>query len=143
MFVITFITPVDIQANSDVTIFLDTCSGLCNPYVAGNYTLAVWTDVEQAAMESEVYAISDSIQIVNVDVQPPTVSTMAQYTIEFITYATITANVTTITVTFPPDTKLPTNMMPGQILIDDDAAFGSDLTPPLNAISPVTISVSR
>ncbi len=140
MAVIEVILPVDVGNSTEVKLVFKECSGLCNPYVSGNYTVAVWTDVENTANESEIYAILNSVMIVNVDVQPPTVSTKAQYTIEFVTYATVTADLTTITVTFPSDTTIPSMMMPGHIKVDDDAMFGSDATPPLDAKSPVTIN---
>ena len=143
MVTLEIITPVDITASSSIKVeFLET-SGICNPYVAGNYTVAVWTDVETAAVESEPYSIVDGIYIISVDVQPPTVSMAAQYTINFQPFMALTASSSTVTVTFPEDTTVPTTMLPGHIMVDDDSNFGVDPldpTPPRAALTPVSVS---
>ncbi len=143
MVTLEIVTPVDVLNSQAVKIeFLDT-SGICNPYVAGNYTVAVWTDVETAAIESEPYSIVDGVWVVYVDVQPPTICTAAQYTIKMVPFAALTQGVSTITVTFPSDTTVPTTMLPGHIMLDNDEIFGpepGDLFPPKQALMPTTVS---
>jgi len=143
MATIELVTPIDLKAAEKITIKFTKESGICNPYVAGNYTLAVWTDVETAAYESEPYSIVDGVWVMSVDVQPPTIDTMAQYTIEFTTYVALTANTSTVTVTFPEDTDVRSLILPGHIIIDNDNNFGNDPgdpSPAQAALPPVTVN---
>jgi hypothetical protein len=136
-------TPIDIKESSEITIQILLPAGLTNPIVAGNYKLVAWTNKEPVAIESEIFTIGDAI--VNVTIppsypNPKTSGSIAEYFLTFTLGASPTSGLSqalmsTITVTFPEGTKLPTTINPADIKI----GFGGPCVPTDSAIPPVTI----
>ncbi len=137
--------PKDLSGNTEVTVKILPNSGIPNPYVAGSYTLAVWTSIEQSANESRAYEIVDGVAfgLTAVNVTPPSTSTNASYVIDFYTCEDLYTNIDTITITFPEDTVVPTSIMPNHIFIDNDPVFDgtvADATPHSQVLAPITVT---
>jgi hypothetical protein len=137
--------PEDLNAGTEVVVTILPNSGIPNPYVAGSYTVAVWTSVEQSANESRAYEIVDGVVFgeVGVTVTPPSTSENASYIVDFYTCEPLTENVDDITITFPDDTTVPEGIMPNHIFIDNDPVFdgtAADATPHEQALAPIIVS---
>lgn len=137
--------PEDLNAGTEVEVTILPNSGIPNPYVAGSYTVAVWTSIEQSANESRAYEIVNGVVFgeVAVSVTPPSTSENASYIVDFYTCEPLIENVDNITITFPVDTTVPSGIMPNHIFIDNDPVFdgtSADATPHEQAIAPIIVN---
>ncbi|MDD5689942.1 MAG: hypothetical protein PHQ76_06705, partial [Caldisericia bacterium] len=139
---IEILTPIDIKASSDVTIQILLLAGLKNPVTPGNYTVVAWTTKEPIAIESYIYSIGEAVKDVTVGASypnPKTSGSIAEYLISFNigsnATSALSANSSTITVTFPEGTKLPSNINPSDIKI----GTGTPCDPTNSSIPPVIV----
>ena len=139
---IEILTPIDIKASSDVTIQILLSAGLKNPATSGNYTIIAWTTKEPIAIESYIYSIGEAVKDVTVGASypnPKTSGSIAEYLISFKigsnATSALSANSSTITVTFPEGTKLPSNINPSDIKI----GTGTPCDPTNSSIPPVIV----
>jgi hypothetical protein len=132
-------TPSDIDNEAAVNLVFAVGSGLFNPSTGGNYTLGVKTSSENTFVEADSFNIVNAgefaISAVNLD--PDVVNTVSEYTVEFVTSSTgaLTANSDTITMIFPPNTSIPSEISTSDVVLSsggfsDNAAsvsvFNSD-----------------
>lgn len=122
-------TPVDIAANSEVSVILLSSCGIQNPTAEGIVWGYAATSQENIPMKSELYNIMDTLAFPGINpptdfrsvvVKPNAINLQAQYLIHFRTSATkpaLQANVGTITFAFPQGTKVPGSISSGSIYI--------------------------
>lgn len=82
----TIANPMAIQADSDVSIEIDAKAGVRNPPIPKNdYTLKLATTSDAKMVDSQPYEIvaASTVTNVKINVQPPTVSEKAKYSITF------------------------------------------------------------
>ena len=140
--------PQNIAASSDVEVYFTLTAGIQNPATADNYTALVWTNKEPVAIESLIYTIGDAILNVTVPPaypNPKTSGSVAEYYITFTTGASPASQLSpalssTITVTFPEGTKLPTTVNPADIKIGIGASCPN---PTDSALPPVVVDGQR
>ena len=72
--------------------------------------------------------VAAKVTVVNVTVVPDCACTIAQYTITFNTSASLTEGVHCVCVKFPAGTGVPTTYKDGDITINTDPVFGSEVT---------------
>lgn len=136
-------TPLEIKESSEITIQILLPAGLTNPIVAGNYKVIAWTNKEPVAIDSEIFTIGDAISNVTIPPSypnPKTAGSIAEYFLSFTLGGSPVSGLSqalmsTISVTFPEGTKLPTSINPADIKI----GFGGPCTPTDSAIPPVTV----
>lgn len=107
---VTLITPVDIGANSDVTIKFTHRAKIKNPSSTGtNYQVEFWTDKDPTVKFSTAYSITSKTSIVNltVSINPPGANSFGDITIGFRTVNALVKDVHTITFIFPSGFDVP------------------------------------
>jgi hypothetical protein len=117
-----FITsPVNVDNNGSVQLNFVIGTGLENPLVNGNYTLAVKTSSEPTLIDSDSYSISpaDQLSISAITSKPDTVNEGGEFQFDFVTGSSgeLSANVDTIVVIFQQNTYLPATISTSNITI--------------------------
>ena len=136
--------PQNIPASTEVIVYFSLTAGIQNPATADNYTALVWTNKEPVAIESFIYTIGDALLNVTVPPaypNPKTSGSIAEYYLSFTTGASPASQLSpalssTITITFPEGTKLPTTVNPADIKIGIGAACPN---PTDSALPPVVV----
>ncbi len=121
---ITLITPVDIGANSDVTIKFTHKAKLKNPTNTGsNYQVELWTDKDPTHKLSTQYSITSKTSVVNVTVSinPPGANSYGDITVGFKIANALVKDVHTITLIFPSGFDVPPNISPNLIKVGGTA----------------------
>ncbi len=133
----TITTPVDVKANSELTvIFLESCA-LTNPSLEGIKFGYAHTSQENIEIKSKLYNIVDSVAFPGIN--PPIdmrsvipksngISLHAQYMVHFVTSPTkpqLTQNLDRISIVFPDGTKVPSSISPGSIYISTAPIWGA------------------
>ncbi|MBN2710734.1 MAG: hypothetical protein JXR46_16935, partial [Calditrichaceae bacterium] len=83
---VAIVTPINISSSADVTLEFIEAAGYLNPSIAGNYTLGLKTSQDQTVVQSNPYAVVNTVsQISQALVTPTSNSTSAatSYTINF------------------------------------------------------------
>lgn len=121
---VTLITPVDIGANSDVTIKFTHKAKLKNPTNTGsNYQVELWTDKDPTHKLSSQYSITSKTSVVNVTVaiNPPGSNSYGDITVGFKIANALVKDVHTITLIFPSGFDVPPNISPNLITVGGTA----------------------
>jgi len=149
---VTIIVPggVSIDNNDNVSILLDgSTAPITNPSTEGSYTLQVRTSVESANVTSNTYSISDIPAISSgftVTLGDNRANANSSYTISFSVAdpgGGLTADVGTITITFPFNTLVPTSITPSNITVNGTPANVASTNPSNRSITittPTTIA---
>ncbi|MBC7194411.1 MAG: hypothetical protein H5U37_01975, partial [Caldisericia bacterium] len=117
---VTLITPVDIGANSDVTIKFTHKAKIKNPSSTGtNYQVELWTDKDPTHKLSTAYSITSKTSVVNVTVSinPPGANSYGDITVGFKIANALVKDVHTITLIFPSGFDVPPNISPNLITV--------------------------
>ncbi len=117
---LTLITPVDIGANSDVTIKFTHKAKIKNPSSTGtNYQVELWTDKDPTRKLSTAYSITSKTSVVNVTVSinPPGANSYGDITVGFKIANALVKDVHTITLIFPSGFDVPPNISPNLITV--------------------------
>lgn len=117
---ITLITPVEIGANSEVTIKFTHKAKIKNPSSTGtNYQVELWTDKDPTHKLSAQYSITSktSVQNVTVALDPPGANSHSNITIGFKIANGLVKDVHTITIIFPSGFDVPPNISPNLITV--------------------------
>lgn len=117
---LTLITPVDIGANSDVTIKFTHKAKIKNPSSTGtNYQVELWTDKDPTHKLSTAYSITSKTSVVNVTVSinPPGANSYGDITVGFKIANALVKDVHTITLIFPSGFDVPPNISPNLITV--------------------------
>ncbi len=121
---VTLITPVDIGANSDVTIKFTHKAKLKNPSTTGtNYQVELWTDKDPTHKLSTAYSITSKTSVVNVTVSinPPGANSYGDITVGFKIANNLVKDVHIITLIFPSGFDVPPNISPNLITVGGTA----------------------
>ncbi|MDI6860655.1 MAG: stalk domain-containing protein [Caldisericia bacterium] len=117
---VTLITPVDIGANSDVTIKFTHKAKIKNPSsTSTNYQVELWTDKDPTHKLSTAYSITSKTSVVNVTVSinPPGANSYGDITVGFKIANALVKDVHTITIIFPSGFDVPPNISPNLITV--------------------------
>lgn len=117
---VTLITPVDIGANSDVTIKFTHKAKLKNPSTTGsNYQIELWTDKDPTKKLSTAYSITSKTSVVNVTVSidPPGANSYGNIKVGFKIANALVKDVHTITLIFPSGFDVPPDISTSLITI--------------------------
>lgn len=117
---VTLITPVDIGANSDVTIKFTHKAKIKNPSSTGtNYQIELWTDKDPTHKLSTAYSITSKTSVVNVTVSinPPGANSYGDITVGFKIANALVKDVHTITLIFPSGFDVPPNISTNLITV--------------------------
>jgi len=112
---LSFITPVDIENNGQVTVNISEKAGIINTSVPGEYSVDVFTNYEPDVVPSKKFTISRVGQ--KPIVIPPYAGQYASYKFSVFIPSPINQN-DLITVEFPSGTELPSYMSGDKVLMD-------------------------
>lgn len=122
-------TPVTIANSGSVSVVVSTSASIQNPSTGGSYTLQVNTSVEQTKVSSQAYTIlapSTTVTAANVTPTPNTINSTAQYVLGFRVGSTgaLQGGTSTVTLTLPSGTVLPTSIASSKITLNGSAVAG-------------------
>jgi len=112
--IVTIPTGLSIANNDQISIVLDdaTTDPITNPATSGDYTLQVKSSVETTNIASNSYTISSTSAVtgITVSLAPDIVNAASTDTVNFTVQNALTQDVGTITITFPFNTFVPSNI---------------------------------
>jgi hypothetical protein len=113
---LNFPVPLDIKNSGKVVIQIDTQAGLINPEEPGEYTIQVATSSDPQWTSSEPWSIAKKGSYL--EIVPPKVNRVAEYSLSFIQKDTPILKEQPITINFPDDVILPDAFDPSFVLVN-------------------------
>ena len=145
---VTVPASINLDNSAAVTISLP-ASAITNPASAGNYTLLVFTSVENTAVVSNPYNIVfvGPVTVGAISLSNNEVNTNSSYTVPITLGSTgaLTAGSGTITLQFPANTSVPSSITASQITVNGTAASAvtsNSSTRQVTITTPVTLANS-
>lgn len=135
-------TPVNISANSRVTVIFSTDFGIKNPSASGIYGVSVYTSEDAACLYANFIITTSQVSQPTVQISSISAGQVSAYTISFVTGVSgaLSGGVDAINISFPLGTTMPTSISTSVVTVNNIPATYVGVTGRTVAITvPVSI----